>query len=151
MSDKERVVDLKKEESFVEQYINLRNSYTGMLLTEPVNLSGTREWLKKADIEVIGLAEDNALLGAVILYLDRDGEIAFFAGEKNRGIGSKLLVLIEDVAKQKMLQSVCSWVLKENLIAQRVFEKNGFRKEGETVREYKGMSRQGIEYKKILE
>lgn len=154
MSEKGRFIDLKdlkQPESFIEQYVALRNSYTELLLTSPVNLAETKEWLKKDDIEIRGFVEDNALLGAVILYLDRNGEVAFFAGEKGKGIGSKLLVLIEDTARRKKLQLIWSWVLKENHIAQRVFEKNGFKKEGETIREYRGMPRQGIEYKKILE
>lgn len=145
-----KVLDLKIDRTLLNQYIELRNSYADLLLTEPVTKEGTLEWLKRDDVEVMGLAEGNSLLGAVILYLNRGGEIAVFAGERNKGVGSKLLVLIEYIAKQKKVQSIWSWVLKDNLIAQRVFEKNGFEKHGETVREYKGMSRQGIEYKKIL-
>lgn len=144
------MLDLKLDRALLAQYMELRNSYADLLLTEPVTKEGTLEWLKRDDVEVMGLAEGNSLLGAVILYLNRNGEIAVFAGERNKGVGSKLLDLIEYTAKQKKMQSIWSWVLKDNLIAQRVFEKNGFEKEGETVREYKGMHKQGIEYRKIL-
>lgn len=145
-----KTIDLKRDRSLLNQYIELRNSYAEMLLTEPVTPEGTLEWLQRDDIEVMGLAEGNTLLGAVILYLDRNGEIAFFVREKNKGVGSRLLDLIEYMAKQKKMQSIWSWVLKDNLIAQRVFEKHGFEKEGETIREYKGRPKQGLEYKKIL-
>jgi len=145
-----RTIDLKIDRTLLNQYIELRNSYAEMLLTEPVTPEDTLEWLKRDDTEVMGLAEDDTLLGAVILYLNRGGEIAFFARERNKRVGSKLLFLIEYIAKHKKLQSIWSWVLEDNRIAQRVFEKNGFEKERETVRVYKGISKQGIEYRKIL-
>lgn len=143
-------IDLKKEAGFVDQYIELRNRYAELLLTSAVEMTGTRQWLKRDNVEIRGIADGGALLGVVILYLDRDNEIAFFAREGNRGIGSKLLSIIESVAVEKRLGSMRAWVLEGNIAAKRTFEKNGFKKVGEKVREYKGMSNQGIEYKKIL-
>lgn len=144
------IVDLKKEAGFVGQYIELRNSYTELLLTSPVDMTGTIEWLKSSDIEIRGLAEGGILLGVVILYLDRDNEIAFFAKERNRGIGSKLLDVVESVAVTRGLKSVRSWVLEGNIAARRTFEKNGFIEAGISGREYQGSILQGIDYKKNL-
>jgi len=143
-----KVIDLKEEECFVEQYVNLRNKYTELLLTSPVDISQTKEWIKRNNIEIRGLVQDNILLGVVVLYLDRDGEIAFFVKNLNKGVGSRLLEIIEEVAKEKRLRFVWAWVLKDNLIAQRVFDKNGFVKERITEREYKGVTKFGIKYKK---
>jgi len=141
-----KIIDLKEKEDFLDQYIHLRNKYVECLLTSPVTLSETKEWLKKSDIEVRGLVQDNVLVGVVILYLNRGGEIAFFVKEPNKGIGSQLLQIIQPVAKKKGLKSVWAWVLDENSIAQRTFEKNGFVKRGLSQRKDKGSMKQGIEY-----
>jgi len=146
-----KIIDLKKEEFFIEQYVNLRNSYVKLLLTLPVSISETKEWLKRNDIEIRGFVQDNLLLGVVILYLNRDSEIAFFVKYPKKGIGSKLLKIIEKVAKEKNLKSIWAWVRKDNLIAQHVFEKNGFVKEGISKKRYNTVIKLGIKYKKLME
>lgn len=150
MKNKEEIIDLKNHEYFIEQYVDLRNSYTEQLLTSPVNISETKEWLKLNDVEIRGIVREDVLLGVVILYLHRDGEIAFFVRDKNKGVGSKLLEIIEVVGIEKKLNVIWGWVLKDNLIAQRVFEKSGFLKEGISERQYKGLIKQGYIYKKYL-
>jgi predicted acetyltransferase len=147
---KKEIIDLKKESGFIDQYVHLRNAYTELLLTSPVTPAETKVWLKRDDIEVRGLVHGNILLGAVILYLSRNGEIAFFVKNKNKGFGSTLLDIIENVAKEKRLKSLWAWVLKDNITAQRVFDKNGFLQENIKTRVFKGIIRQGIEYKKYL-
>ena len=146
-----RTIDLKDEPYFIEQYVHLRNSYTELLLTSPVNTRGTKDWLRRNDIEVRGFAQDDVLLGVVILYMHNDGEVACFVRYPNKGIGSKLLKIIEGVAKEKKIGSIWAWVRIDNSIAQRVFEKNGFRKTEISEREYDNTLKQGIEYKKLLE
>lgn len=144
-------IDLKKKKNFVDQYVQLRNTHTELLLTSPMNISATKEWLEKNDIEIRALAEDNILLGVVILYQNKEGEISFFVKAPSKGIGSRLLNIIEEVARKKNLRSIWAWVLKENLIAQKVFEKKGFIREGTSEKEYKGVVREGIKYKKYLD
>jgi RimJ/RimL family protein N-acetyltransferase len=146
----QKIIDLKKDKKFIEQYVELRNKYTDLLLTDSVDISGTEEWLKKSNIEIRAIVEDDILHGVVILYLNRDAEVAFFAKEKSKGTGSKLLQIIEKVAKQKELPYIWAWVLEENLIAQRVFEKAGFKREGIDEREYKGLIRKGVNFRKML-
>lgn len=142
-------VNLKKG-YFIRQYVDLRNSYRELLLTSSVNLGETRKWLKRKDIEVYGVVQDNILLGAVILYINRDGEIALFARDPDRKIGSRLIGIIEEVAREKNLRFVRGWVLKDNSIAQKVFKKNGFEEEGTSKRKYKGIVKTGVKYKKLL-
>lgn len=143
-------VNLRQREDLIEQYVNLRNSYTDVLLTLPVDVDRTKEWLKKADVEVMGLAKDNILMGVVILYLHRDGEVAFFARERNKGTGSRLLDIIERVAKEKGLRFLWGWVLEDNLIARRTFEKNGYIRKETAGREYKGILKKGVRFTKNL-
>ena len=119
--------------------------------TSVLYISKTKNWLRRNDIEVRGFAQDDVLLGVVILYMHNDGEVACFVRYPNKGIGSKLLKIIEGVAKEKKLGSIWTWVRIDNSIARRVFEKNGFRKTEISEREYDNTLKQGIEYKKLLE
>lgn len=145
-----KIIDLKEEEYFIEQYVTLRNNHTELLLTSPVSISETREWLKRNDIEVRGFVQDDVLLGVVILYKQKDGEVAFFVRYPSKGMGSKLLKEIEEVAREKKLRFIWAWVRKDNLIAQRVFEKNGFKKGEISKRESHDGVKLGTEYKKLL-
>ena len=150
MDKNEKIINLKEEESFIEQYVSLRNRYSKLLLTEPVNVAETREWLKSKYIEIRGLVENNILLGVVILYLNRDGEIAFFVKRQNMGIGRKLLKNIERVAKEKNLQSIWAWVLFDNVAAKKTFRKNGYTMEIESTRSYAGEGRTGVIFRKEI-
>jgi len=148
---RETVVDLKKGEGFIEEYVSLRNRYSGLLATKPVNVAETREWLRDNQVEVRVLVKDDIILGAVILYLNRDGEIAFFVKKPHQGTGIKLLKIIERVAKERNLKGVWAWVLNDNIPAQRIFEKNGFLKEGMAKKMHDGVMKEGIRYKKKLQ
>lgn len=150
MDNKTRIIDLKKEKGFVEQYINLRNKYADLLLTSFVNVLGTQKWLNTTNAEIRGIVQNNVLCGVVILHLDKNAEIGFFVKYQNKGIGSKLLNIIEKVAKEKGLDSIWAWALEDNVIAQHVFEKNGFVKKDTSKREYDGMTKSGINYRKCL-
>lgn len=145
-----KVVDLKKEDAFVEQYVALRNSYADLLLTAPVTMDATREWLRRDDIEIRALTDNDTLMGAVILYLSRDNEIAFFAREKKRGIGTELLYIIKEVAKEKGLGHIWAWVREDNLIAQKAFEKRGFSPDGVAARTFLGTVIPGVRYRKLI-
>jgi RimJ/RimL family protein N-acetyltransferase len=144
------IINLKNDISLINQYIELRNRHAHLLLTDTVNKRETSEWLKKPDIEVVGLVENNILLGVAIIYFDRNGEIAFFAKEPNKGIGSKLLILIEDIALRNNLQHIWAWTLEENQIAQRTFEKGGFQSCGKFSKIFKGKTQNGIKFIKSL-
>lgn len=150
MDKTERIIDLKREERFVEEYVSLRNRYSELLTTKPVTVAETRDWLKDDQIEIRALVEGDVFLGAVILYLSRDGEIAVFVRDRCKGMGTKLLKIIEQVAKEKKIESVWAWVLNDNFLAQRIFEKNGFVKEGMLKRMYEEVMNEGIRYKKDI-
>jgi len=132
-----KIIDLKKDEFFIPQYVELRNHYADLLLTNSVSVGETREWLAREDVEVRCLIEDNVLMGAAILYLNKKGEVAFFVKEPKKGIGVKLLKIIEEVAKGKKLNSLWAWVMSSNLAAQKTFIKNGYLLEGETEKRFK--------------
>lgn len=147
-----REIDLRRATEFIDQYIELRNSYADILLTQPVLLKPTKEWLKKnKEVEVRGLVDDNGiLLGVVILYLFRAGEVAILVREKKRGIGTQLLGMIEKVALEKELNALWAWVLDENIAAQRFFEKNDYKQLAKIQRNYNSRMFDGIKYQKII-
>ena len=145
-----RVVDIRNEPSFVPQYLELRNRHAEVLLTEPVTEAETRAWLKTEPVEIRGMARGDTLEGVALLYLKREGEVAFFARSPGQGTGSRLLRIIEQAARQRGLASIWAWVRKENEIAQRAFEKNGYVPGGEESRTYRGEERQGIVYRKRI-
>lgn len=146
----DRIVDLKRTPGLVKQYVQLRNSCLDWLLTDPVTTAETLEWLKKDDIETWGLAEGDDLLGAVVLYLAKDNEIAFFAKERGRGTGTRLLGIIEEVARRRNAETIRAWVLLNNAPARRAFEKAGFEKIAESRKDFKERAEMGIDYRKRL-
>lgn len=145
-----RFVDLKTEVAYIDQYIELRNIYKDLLLTSPVNREETVKWMREQDIEIAGIANDSVLLGVVILYLSKDGEVTFFARDKNRGIGTMLLSIAEQMGHKRRLDHIWAWVLEENLIARHVFEKCGFIHNGVEVRNRNESLYRGIRYIKKI-
>jgi ribosomal protein S18 acetylase RimI-like enzyme len=148
--DSDRIVDLKKEPDFLEQYVEMRNQYREVLLTEPVDIAETRDWVRSDGIEISGLVRGRSLLGAAVLYLGNGGEIAFFARQPNEGIGSKLLEAIESVARKQKLSEVWAWVLSDNTIARRAFMKNGYRLDAESERTHHHEARSGVILRKDI-
>jgi predicted acetyltransferase len=145
-----KIIDLKQDEFFIPQYVELRNHYVDLLLTDSVTVDETKEWLVKENIEVRCFVDNHVLIGVVILYLSKEGEVAFFVKKKNRGIGSQLLKVIEEVAKEKKLNSLWAWVMSFNLAAQKTFIKNGYFLEGETERRYRNNILRGFVFRKKL-
>ena len=116
-----------------------------------MNIPETKEWIKKSDdVEVRGLVQNNILLGVAILYLNREGEVAFFTKEQRKGIGSQLLRAIEEVAREKKLKDVWAWVLSSNTVAQKSFMKNGYLLEQKTQRRYNDKDLEGFIFRKKL-
>jgi RimJ/RimL family protein N-acetyltransferase len=146
----ELIVNLMEEPDFVEQYVQLRNRHCDVLLTTPVNITDTKEWLKNNDIEIRGITRNNKLIGVTILYLNRQGEIAFFTSVTHQGVGSRLLSVIESVARERGLSEVWAWVLSDNIIAQRTFEKSGYRRDRESTKEYQKKTMNGFVLRKGL-
>jgi len=150
LDKRERIIDLRQEETFIEEYVSLRNRYCELLLTQPVNTEQTKKWLHDGNVEVRGIVHDSDLRGIAILYLERQGEIAIFAETQHQGVGAKLLEVIEQVAREKGLDSVWAWVLSDNDAVHKTFKRNGYKRERESSRVYKNQSRRGILFRKNI-
>ena len=96
------------------------------------------------------IEEDNVVLGVVLLYPQRDGEVAFFTRNPRRGIGTRLLGIVEKLAREAQLPAVWAWVREDNPIAGRVFEKCGYRALGGEARIYQSGVINGTRYVRYL-
>jgi GNAT superfamily N-acetyltransferase len=150
LDKRERIIDLKREKAFIEEYVSLRNRYCELLLTQRVNTEQTKKWLQDGNVEIRGIVQDTDLLGVAILYLDRQGEISIFAKTQHQGLGTRLLEVIEKVAKKRELHAVWAWVLTDNRAAQMTFKRNGYKMGRESSRVYKNQDRRGIIFRKEI-
>jgi len=145
-----KFIDLKTNLKYIEQYIELRNQYSELLLTKKVNYKETLEWLKIKDIEIYGIVEDDILKGVIILYINKGNELTFFVKEKQKGYGTILLKYMEEIAIKKNIKQLYAWVLEKNIIASKVFEKNGYKETGTSIKIFDGKKYKGYIYKKNL-
>jgi ribosomal protein S18 acetylase RimI-like enzyme len=145
------VIDLKGEDSLIEQYVELRNLYCELLLTHPVTIEGTKEWLERDEVEVMGIVREGVLLGVAILYLHRAGEIAFFTRTPHQGVGSRLLKIMEGVARERKIESIWAWVREENTSAQRTFLKEKYVLRKHEERYFRQETKKGIIFGKKIQ
>jgi len=74
-----QLINIKNSVEYIKQYVEMRNLFTQALLTESVNVENTKRWLNKTDSRVLGLVAKNLLKGVVIIYPQRNCDIAVFA------------------------------------------------------------------------
>lgn len=146
----EKILDLKKHLNLLPQYVELRNNYCELLLTQSVGLAESMRWIKDTTTEIRAIEEGNLISGVGFLNIDRGGEVSFFARRRNRGIGTRLLKVIDDVAKQVKLPLIWAWVREDNRVAAKVFEKCGYCASGCEERIYKGKPVRGARYTKVF-
>lgn len=145
------ILNLKEHPELIPQYVELRNRYCDLLLTHTVEIPETINWVRATATEVRVIAEENCVLGVVLLYIDRGGEVAFFVRQQNRGVGTLLLRTVDVIAHQKKLQQIWAWVRDDNLVAAKVFEKCGYYESGRKERRYKEQLISGIKFTKTFE
>jgi ribosomal protein S18 acetylase RimI-like enzyme len=146
----DKIVNLKLELDLIPQYVELRNNYTELLMTDKVGLEETLNWLKTADIEIRGMVINGVLEGVVILYLNRKNEVAIFSRCKVKGIGTKLLDVIRTTAFEKGLTEVWAWIRNDNWPATALFKKCGYTVLVQVERVFRGHPVLGTEYKKLI-
>src|SRR5258708_18584363 len=98
-----KIINLKKNTVFIDQYLVLRNAHADALLSTQVQKDETLQWLQNTSIEIIGLVENDILEGVALVNRERDAEISFFVRTPNKGVGTTLLEAIEKVAQKKGL------------------------------------------------
>lgn len=143
-------VDIKTRPDLIDQYVQLRNKYADLLLTNPVNADDTKEWVKRKNIIIRGITENDELLGAFVIYTDRENEIAFFVKDRDKGVGTRLLDIAQQAAREQGLASIWAWVMQTNVMAQHVFEKCGFTKEAADAKCFNNTRVGGVRYTKYL-
>lgn len=143
-----KIISLAKAPEFITQYVDLRNIYKENLLTNIVTAEETLEWLNRSDICVEVAINDQELLGAVILYLNKDAELAIFTKYHRQGVANKLLQSVKMTAKQTYsLEYIWAWVADENKASLSLFLRNGFSKIKTTPKLYNNMTILGSMYR----
>lgn len=123
----QRTVDLKSKKTpveIIEQYVELRNRYHNLLNSRKVSVEETIEWLSKGHTIIYGIVEGDMLLGVVIIYIDRDYELTFFSRTSGKGIGTVLLKLADEIAKEHKIEQLRAWTFCDNVPARKSFIKN---------------------------
>lgn len=145
-----KVLRLRDESNYLEEYIVLRNHLKKFLLANSVNLEETKDWLNYFDVEVIIAIENKKLLGACILHIYRDGEVSIFTRTSRNGIGTILLNEIEKYAIQRKFKSIWAWISDTNIASQNFFKKNEFVKKRKKIKIYSDEKIKGSIYIKNL-
>lgn len=146
----QKLIDLRQHQELLPQYVELRNRHASLLLAGAVTVDETTEWLRRERVDVRCLVADTVLMGAVVLYLKRDGEVAIFVREQGGGAGRSLLQAIEKTARNAGLKRIWAWVLVDNNSAHKLFTKNGYLLEERTERKYNNKIWQGLVFRKQL-
>lgn len=146
-----KIVNLIDMPRFVVEYVDLRNRYTKELLTSIVTVDETMVWLNSANVHVLIAENGDELLGAIILYLDKNAEIAIFTKKHRSGVASALLNNIKLDAKDIfLLNNIWAWIADNNIKSSNLFEKNGFVKKTSSCRTYNGKLFNGGIYEYVL-
>jgi N-acetylglutamate synthase-like GNAT family acetyltransferase len=138
--------DLKDALYLTDQYVKLRNLWAKNLLTDDVNEKETLEWLHEKSVVVLVACEEDEVVGASILYLEKEGEIAIFVKYPMQGIATILLRSMKELARLYQLQYIWGWVEEENIASSTIFLKNGFNEMEKKSRQYKDMIVKGCVY-----
>lgn len=144
------IFNLREKSNLLYQYVQLRNVNARALLTNEISLEQTREYLKKYTTQIYGAVEKDTLEGVVILYTQRNGEIAIFVRNRHEKVGTNLLEHIEAVAEKLALPYVWAWVSITNRAAQGLFKKQGFMGLRTQNKVYNGTQFEGIKFRKYL-
>jgi L-amino acid N-acyltransferase YncA len=146
-----KIINLRTHLTYLEKYISLRNSCHNQLLTNIVTTEETEEWLRHTNPEILIAVENQDVTGLCIMHIHRKGEISICVKYQNKGIGSLLLRKMETRAKKRKLSAVWAWVSKNNTVSLNFFYKNGFKADGEQIKQYNGENNIGNKFKKEIE
>ena len=118
--DEFEILDLNSNNvpsEIIEQYVRLRNRKKSYLNTSTVTMEQTFKWLSNENVYAKGLIKENKLYGVIIIYIDKNYELTFFAEHTGKGIGKILLGIADDIAKEKKIDKIWAWTLSSNLLA----------------------------------
>jgi len=116
------MLDLEKNTAYVGLYVFLRNQYIKELMTQPVTVKGTLEWLKENKGTILVHLEDGRVVSAVIIHNRQ--EVTVFSSVK--GMGDTMLKEAEVVARAKGYNHLWARTLPDNKQAQALFLRNGY-------------------------
>ena len=146
----DKIVNIRENIEFLDEYVSLRNKYVDNLLSHHVTLQDTLKWLNNTDVELYGLVKGKEIIGVILIYVEKGGEITFFVKYPGRGLGSVLLQTAEKFAIKMDIKRLYAWTRCDNVAARRSFEKNGYTNQGIYIRDYEGNKIKGYKWVKDL-
>jgi len=144
------IVDLEENLQYLDQYIELRNSFTDKLLCEKVTMQDTKEWIKNTQLCIKIATQNSLILGVVILYMDKENEITVFVKEQNKGLGNLLLLEIEKFALDSKIKQIYAWIQNTNIASQSLFLKQKYIKQKQSTKIFNNIKYTGDIYQKEL-
>lgn len=144
------IVNLRKNLQYLEQYIQLRNTYAHALLSKNITYETSQKWIQDDLICVLLALEEQTLLGVAILYLAKDNEVSIFTKEHNKGIGTLLLQKLEQHALRKGLHSLHSWIADTNIASASLFKKQRYIQKKQTIKYHNNIKYAGYIFQKEL-
>lgn len=98
-----------------------------------------RQWRRHLDslsAEIFVAVRERRIVGAAVLFFRRGSpvarlySIAVAASERGRGVGERLLAMVEQAARRRGARAIRLEVRAENSGAQRLYERSGWRRFG---------------------
>lgn len=144
-----QILNLREFPAYTESYVELRNLNIGPLLTRFVDLEETIHWLETARTDVWGAVVEGKVIGASVLYYEKNAELAIFAKQTRQGVGSMLLKQLEKHAEGRT-EKIWAWTLLENQAAANFFRKHDYTEMGLSEKIFLGKVYLGQRFEKKL-
>ena len=116
------MVNLCSAREHVKGYIDLRNRYTDELMTKPITVESTEEWLRSGGGLIHIAVECGSVVSAVIVHKRR--EVTIFSDKA--GVGNTLLAEAEAMAQELGFCDLWARVEENNIKAHDLFLRIGY-------------------------
>jgi ribosomal protein S18 acetylase RimI-like enzyme len=117
------LVDLRKHPGLINDYVELRNKYVYELMSSPITLESTEKWMLDHKALMMGVIESQELIGACIVYPERNNELTIFVKYPHRGIGKFIIDNMGNLCREYNITEVWARVRPDNHSARKFFEK----------------------------
>lgn len=118
------IVDLRKRLDLIPEYVELRNKYISELMSVPVTLESTNKWMSNHDALMIGVVSTQGeLIGACVIYKERNNELAIFVKHPGYGIGKFVIDNMTSLCIEYGIKRIWARTKDNNLIAKKFFNK----------------------------
>ena len=118
-------VDLRQYKFLIPEYVSMRNRYVSELMTIPITLEMTIDWLDARPSKgmVFCVLSGNSLVGAFIISFERRQEFSVFVDKPGTGTGRFILGELERVCRSEGISKIWARIRDDNVRAKAFFDK----------------------------